>query len=122
MPIPRPNWKILRAVLLERCEGHCEVSGLPLDPDTFDAHHRRPKGMGGTARVDRDALSNLIALDPEVHNCGPDSVHARRGWSEERGYLLPQSTPLAISWPVLVRGVRWVFLLNDGTYREVPTI
>lgn len=120
MKIPRPNWKILRAALWERAEGRCEVSGVPLDPDTFDAHHRRPKGMGGTARPDRDLLSNLIALDPSVHNGAPDSVHARRGWSEEHGYLLPQSTPLAIEWPLLLRGRTWVFLLNSGIYRPVP--
>jgi len=120
MKVPAPKWKILRAALWERSEGRCEVSGVPLDPDTFDAHHRRPKGMGGTSRADRDALSNLIAVDPGMHNGRPDSVHARRGWSEEHGYLLPQSTPWAIEWPLFLRGRTWVYLLNSGIYRPVP--
>lgn len=76
--------------------------------------------MGGTSRLDTDLLSNLLALDPEVHNGGPQSVHGRRGWSEERGYLLPLSTPLASGWPVLVRGHWWAFLLNSGGYKPVP--
>lgn len=76
--------------------------------------------MGGTARPDRDLLSNLIALDPQVHNGAPTSVHARRSWAELNGYLLPQSTPLAIEWPVLLRGRTWVYLLNSGLYRPVP--
>lgn len=117
---PRPNWGKLREALWTRCEGLCEVSGIALDPDTFDAHHRRPKGIGGTSRPDTDMLSNLIALDPLVHNGDPQSVHSRRPWSEDRGYLLPQSTPLAIEFPVLLRGARWVYLLNSGEYRDVP--
>lgn len=116
-----PKWSQLRAALLQRCGGRDEITGLPLDPESFDAHHRRPKGMGGTSRPDTDTLSNLLALAPDTHNGGPGSVHARRGWSEENGYLLPQSTPLAVSWPVLLFGHRWVYLLNQAPwYQDVP--
>lgn len=76
--------------------------------------------MGGTSRPDTDLLSNLIALDPGVHNATGTGVHARRGWAEEHGYLLPQSTPWAIEWPLLLRGRTWVYLLNSGAYRPVP--
>lgn len=119
MTPPKPNWQIIREKLLIRCEGLCEVSGLPLDPDTFDAHHRRNKGMGGTSRADRDALSNLIALDPVVHNGCPQSVHARREWSDERGYLVPKHEERAKDFPILLRGVRWVYLTDDGRYLPV---
>src|SRR4051812_16008653 len=86
-----PNWKMLRKALWERSAGYCEVSGLRLDPDTFDAHHRRNKGMGGTTRLDRDSLQNLLAVDPAVHNAaaaGARSIHASKTWSQPRGYLL----------------------------------
>lgn len=119
MKRPRPNWKILREQLWERSEGRCEVSGLPLDPDTFDAHHRRPKGHGGTSRLDTDTLCNLLALDPQVHNGGKASVHGNRPRSEEHGWLLPQSTPIAGEWPVQLSDGRWVYLLADGRYIEV---
>lgn len=68
--------------------------------------------MGGTLRPDTDLLSNLLALDPAIHNGSPQAVHGRRGWSEERGYLVPKDAPLAIEFPVLLRGRWWVYLLN----------
>lgn len=106
-----------REPLWRRCGGLCEVSGRPLDYDTFDMHHRRNKGMGGTRRPDVDELWNLLALDPQVHNGGPGSVHGRREWSHLRGYLVPKATAeheLA-QWPVIVRG-RWVILGLTGYY------
>jgi len=114
MTRPRPNWKTLRATLWERAEGRCEVSGVPLDPDTFDAHHRRPKGSGGTSRENTDLVTNLLALDPQAHNGGPGSVHGERIWALENGYLIPKHEPEPRLFPVLWRGQRWVWLLPDG--------
>lgn len=108
--------KALREAAYQRAGGRCEVSGIPLDIDTFDLHHRRPKGMGGTLRPDTDTLGNVLALHPDVHNGGPSSVHGRRGWSEERGYLLPQREALAARWPVWLHGQRWVILGAAGGY------
>lgn len=75
--------------------------------------------MGGTRRPWRDSLPNLIALDPIVHNGGPASVHGRRPWSEQRGYLIPKLSrvPPAVM-PVWLHGVRWVWLTEDGRYTE----
>ncbi len=73
--------------------------------------------MGGTSRPDRDALYNLLALDPLVHNGGPLSVHGRREWSTERGYLVPKHEDMPQLWPVLLRGQRLVFLTPEGGYR-----
>lgn len=115
-----PNWTILRAALWTRSKGRCEITGAPLDPDTFDAHHRRNKGMGGTVREDRDWLSNLLALDPAVHNGGPRSVHARRAWSQQRGYLLPKNTTWASMVPCLILGRFWLMLGDDGQYYPSP--
>lgn len=114
-----PNWARIRDILWARCGGICEVSARPLDRDTFDAHHRQNKGMGGTSRVWRDAVSNLLALDPAIHNGGPLSIHGRRPWSEQRGYLVPKlaAYPPAIM-PVWLHGVRWVWLTDDGSYTE----
>lgn len=109
------NMTKIRPLLWERCGGRCEVSGLALDYDTFDAHHRRPKGMGGSALADRDSVQNLLALDPAVHNPGPRSVHGNPTWSRPRGYLLRKHRdPLGA--PVLLRGQRWVLLGRDGRY------
>lgn len=99
-----------------RSGGYCEVSGLPLDPDTFDAHHRRSKGMGGDGRLNTDTLSNLLALDPQVHNGGPASVHGRGAWSQVRGYLVPKHHDYPGMVPVLLHTGRRVLLLDDGSY------
>lgn len=116
---PRANWKALREALWTRSGGRCEVSGKPLDPDTFDAHHRRNKGMGGTYRPDTDTLPNLLALDPIVHNGGPGSVHDNRMVSGPRGWLVPKLSTDALNMlPVLVwagPGLRqWVLLSDAG--------
>lgn len=117
------DWLKVRDILWERSGGLCEVSGVPLDFERFDAHHRRNKGMGGTRRADVDWPSNLLALDSQVHNGGPLSVHGRRTWSQPRGYLLPKDTMWAGFVPVLLRGTRWVLLPDHGvTYLDVEDI
>jgi hypothetical protein len=119
---PKPNWKQLREQLLERSGGYCEVSGRVLDPETFDAHHRRPKRMGGTSRPDTDLLSNLLALDPGTHNAaarGARSVHGSSLWSMACGYLLHDDAIPALA-PVLIMGRRWVLLGEHGEYVPQP--
>lgn len=117
MATPRVDWADLREKLWERSRGRCEVSGIPLDRDTFDAHHRRNKGMGGTTRPDRDAIWNLLALDPTVHNGGPRSVHGRRAWSESRGFLVPKGVGNVQVWPIFWHLKLWVYLTPEGGYR-----
>lgn len=111
----KTNWTKIREQLWERSGGRCEATGTPLDPETFDAHHRRNRGMGGTSRPDVDDLDNLLALDPIVHNGGPESVHARRPWSTARGYLVPKHTDHPGYLPVWQpHHYRWINLGKDG--------
>jgi hypothetical protein len=119
---PRIDWGPIRDALWKRSGGRCEASGRPLDRDTFDVHHRRNKGMGGTTRPDRDAPWNLLALDPEVHNGGPQSVHGRRVWAQERGFLVPKNVKRVHLWPVKLHDRAWVLLPMelDGEYRYFP--
>lgn len=112
---PRPDWNALTDALWARCGGHCEITGIPLDRDGFNRHHRRPKGSGGTYLPDTDTLPNLLALDPGVHNGRPHSVHQDPAWSRPRGYLLSKldrRAPLLV--PVLYRGRYWALLLGSG--------
>lgn len=116
-------WQKTRAQLWERSHGRCEITGVPLDFETFEAHHRRPKGMGGTDREDRDWLSNALALTPAIHNGGPQSVHGDPLWARPRGYLVHKNTPWASMVPVLYRGRFWFMLgddLRDGGIYPVP--
>lgn len=72
--------------------------------------------MGGTSRPDVHDLDNLLAADPVIHNGGPQSVHGRRRWSEQRGYLVPKGMNAPGLVPVLLNGKRWVHLGKDGRY------
>jgi 5-methylcytosine-specific restriction protein A len=116
---PDPNWRQLRDTLWVRSDGFCEVSGRALDYETFDAHHRRPKGIGGTYREDTDTAANLLALDPEVHNGAPWSVHQLPSWSRPRGYLLRQHVEEATLEPLLYRGRTWMILDVEGSMGEL---
>lgn len=109
----------MRALVLERCGGYCEVSGYPLG-DRVEVHHRRPGGHGGTRRAGQHNVTNLLALLPEVHNMAPTSVHGSPAWSRPRGYLLSNSVPDPAAVPVQLYGRAWVFLRSDGTYLDVP--
>jgi hypothetical protein len=83
-------------------------------------HHRRNKGMGGTSRPNVDDFTNLLVVDPLVHNGGPMSVHGRREWSERYGFLVPKGVPSPGMWPVWIRQQIQVILLADGKY-YMPT-
>lgn len=107
-------------MLWDRCGGRCEVSGRSIEFETFDAHHRRPKGMGGTRRENRDNVECLLALHPDVHNLSPDSVHLFPGWSRPRGYLVSKHTDDPGQVPVWWRGCAWVLLTPDGSYQFLP--
>jgi hypothetical protein len=109
-----------RPIVWARCGGRCEVSGQPITEQQFEAHHRRNKGMGGTSRPDAHAPWNLLALHPVVHNGGPQSVHGRRTWSEERGYLVEKHHAAPQHRPVLLYGRRWVLLREGAFYVALP--
>lgn len=109
----KPDWTHLREELWTRSGGFCEVTGVVLDFETFDAHHRRNKQMGGTYRPDTDTLPNLIAVDPLVHNGTPNSIHQNPAWSRPRGYLL-HAVAVPIHAPILYRGHTWSLLPEDG--------
>lgn len=112
---PRPNWDALTDALWERSGGLCEITGVPLDPETFDRHHRRPRGAGGSRLLDTDTLPNLLALDPAIHNGQPHSVHQDPRWSRPFGYLLSKLDGRApADQAVYYRQSYWALLLPDG--------
>jgi hypothetical protein len=115
------NWTDLRERLWTRCAGRCEVTGRPLDPRSWAAHHRRKKGMGGTSRPDVHTLPNLMAVTHEAHNLSRPSVHLDPAWANERGYLVPWWGAPRLE-PVWLFGRQWVFLTDDGRYRPLTTL
>lgn len=98
----------IRPLLLERAEGRCEITGVPLG-HIWHAHHR--VGRGGP---ERDTLANLLALSPEIHLV---HVHGRPRVSREFGWIVgDHDDPLVV--PVL-RMDEWVYLTESGEI--IPT-
>jgi hypothetical protein len=54
----------VRAIILERSGGVCEYCGLQRGTE---AHHRRPRAMGGTTRDDTNTASNGLWLCNACH-------------------------------------------------------
>jgi len=78
--------------------------------------------MGGTSDPNRDALYNLLALDPDVHNGGPQSVHGNPVWSHQNGFLVTRQpgSPPPRQYPVRLRCRWWVLLDSVGGYVPIP--
>lgn len=112
-----------RRVVAERAGYCCEVCGTRLagvggwtQPHSF--HHRQPRGMGGTSRLDVHAAYCLLLL------CGTGTtgchglIESSRAAAYPVGWLVRQGqNPAEV--PVWVRGAGLVLLTVDGQYAEV---
>lgn len=110
--------KRTRQTVLERDQHTCQRCGTYVGPfGVFSVHHRRPRGMGGSKRLDTDQPANLLTL------CGTGTtgchglVESHRDQALSEGYLLFQ-TMFPDEQPVKTyRG--WVQLDNEGAWSEV---
>jgi 5-methylcytosine-specific restriction enzyme A len=93
----------VRSIIVERSGGYCERGGRALGAE---AHHRRPRGMGGTRRVETNLASNGLWLCHDCHRWTElNRTAALRG-----GWLVEQNEdPRRV--PVLYRGA--VVYLDD---------
>lgn len=92
----------------------CEGCGRGLDRDTWECHHRRTKGMGGSADPATNAPVNLLALCPSP--CHADATSGEP-WTWDAGLRVKQyANPADI--PVLYRGRRLVFLTETGELED----
>lgn len=98
----------IKATIRSRAQNLCEICGQ----HTSDcvAHHRRPRGMGGTNRADTNVVSNGLWLCGACHL----RVESHRQLAYENGWLVRQSADPALI-PVLRRGV-FVLLQDDGSF------
>ena len=102
--------KDTKLLIFERCQGVCEMCGMPAMDPQF--HHRRPRGMGGTSRKETGSPANALYVHPSCHA----SIESNRSSSLENGYLVSQSADPA-SVRVLRWGV-WVMLNEDGSVTD----
>jgi 5-methylcytosine-specific restriction protein A len=112
---------LVRYQIDERSNSFCERCGcLALNGQ---AHHRRPRGMGGSRNPETNQAGNALWLCTTFDSVdGGDGCHewveSHRSEALEFGWLVPQHrTPSEV--PVLRRGL-WVLLSNDGSYLTIP--
>lgn len=101
--------KRVRDDLWNRSGGLCEKCGV--DPAEV-AHHRRPRGMGGS----RDAVTNTLANLLHVSNLCHLQIESNRADSLEKGWLVLQGQDPRVI-PVCYRDYDRPQILNvDGTF------
>jgi 5-methylcytosine-specific restriction protein A len=102
---------VVKALIRDRADNRCEVCGEWYSD--MQHHHRRPRGMGGTRRLDTNTPSGCLLLCGSCHR----HVESHRSLAYDNGWLVPQGqTPTDIA--VLRRG-EWVLLDDRGGVNPV---
>ena len=96
-----------KQLVLDRAGGKCELCGMPVGVPHL--HHRRPRGMGGSKRVETGGASNCLVIHPSCHA----DVESNRQRALDNGWLVSQ-------WrdPATVPVKRWnglCLLAEDGS-------
>lgn len=92
----------------------CEVMAVCQGRQAEAAHHRRPRGAGGSRRPETNQPANSLAVCAADH----EYLESHREEALRFGWLVLQhQTPADI--PVLRRGV-WVVLDDVGGFERVP--
>jgi hypothetical protein len=96
----------IKQSIKERANGRCEICGMAAPHAQY--HHRRPRGMGGSRKMDTNQCANGMYLHPHCHGI----VEMNRKTSLMNGWLVPQHKE-PIDQPVK-RFDGWWHLTHDG--------
>ncbi|WNM74624.1 HNH endonuclease [Mycobacterium Phage Radiance] len=102
----------VKELIWERAHGRCERCNEYASDAT--AHHRRPRGLGGSRREDTNVASNGLWACGACHRW----AESYRAQAFADGWLVRQ-TQSPIQIPVLYRG-QWVLLDDDGNTYRIP--
>lgn len=114
---------VVRALVRDRAKDFnaewatCEIMATCQGVAAEAAHHRRPRGAGGSRRLETNQAANALATCSRCH----EYVESNRDTARRYGWLLLQSeTPSEV--PVLRRG-KWVstkeWLMTDSSAPHV---
>ena len=76
----------VRLLIDARAKGICELCGMRVTSPQY--HHRRPRGIGGTKRVETGQAQNALLLHQKCHA----RVESNRLEAYESGWLVGQSS------------------------------
>lgn len=107
-----------RTALAIRSQGRCEKCGTAR---AAQAHHRRPRGMGGTSLTVKHGLASLIHVCDRCHASiegnRARALHPRHGWLVDQ-HVDPATVPVLLS--TVNFGVALVLLADDGGINLAP--
>ena len=95
-----------KELILDRAGSHCEICGVGA---VEQAHHRRPRGAGGSKAADTNTAANGLGICQRCH----DMTESRRELALDRGWLVRQGHDPA-EVPMLRHGADWVLLQENG--------
>ena len=104
--------KAVRELVQARSGGFCEVCGVGA---VEQAHHRRPRGAGGSKAADTNNIANCLGACTQCHSM----IESRREFALDRGWLVRQGHDPA-EVPVVWQGT-WVQLTDEGRVFYPPT-
>lgn len=99
---------VVRARLMARSGGFCEVRVSGCWDEASQAHHRRPRGLGGSRNPQTGQASNGLMVCLPCH----DYLERNRIVARDNGWIVRQSADPALV-PVH-RYRRWVLLDDQG--------
>ena len=107
-----------RLLVLMRANGLCEDCGGSLTKGFgMSVHHRQPRGMASTKKLNSNSESNL----PVVCGSGTTGCHgwieSNRSESYEKGYLVSYNKQSSEDTPIKLRD-GWFYLTNEGTVEK----
>lgn len=104
---------VVRARVMARSGGFCEVRVAGCGGEASQLHHRRARGMGGSRNRATGQASNAVSVCLPCH----DYIETNRELARDRGWLVRQGVnPCDI--PVY-RYRQWVLLDDEGGLRPV---
>lgn len=100
-----------RRLVRARDGSRCQMCGVNLEGRRGSVHHRTPKGMGGSAKLESPA--NLVTLCGSGTTGCHSKAHANPHWARLHGWIVSRSfDPVEI--PVdMFDG--WHYLMDDGS-------
>lgn len=97
----------------DAADAYCEVWEVCNGARSGPPHHRRPRGQGGSKRLDTNLAANGLSCCPACH----DWIENHRTEAKKQGWLLEQhQVPSEV--PVLRRGL-WVRFDDAGGFTRV---
>lgn len=99
---------VVRARVMARSGGFCEIRAVGCWDEASQIHHRRPRGLGGSKNPATGQASNALAVCVVCHS----HAESHRSDALDRGWIVRQGhAPAEV--PVFRYG-RWVLLDDEG--------